>query len=147
MVKQAPRLMAFIEKMEKLVVIALIVMIAVILAITILELALELIIYLSSPPIPFVGLDNLLNIFGVFLLVLIGIELLWTVKSYLQEEIVHVEVVMIVAIIAIARKIIVTDFRTFDGVTIIGIGIIIIALSAGYFLLRKSGVSNIGRNS
>jgi uncharacterized membrane protein (DUF373 family) len=37
---------------------------------------------------------------------LIGIELLETIKAYLLEKVVHVEIVIEVALIAIARKVI-----------------------------------------
>ena len=54
-----------------------------------------------------IDLDNLMDSFGVFLLVLIGIELLDTIKVYLRRNVVRVEVVVLVAIIAVARKVVV----------------------------------------
>ncbi|TVR77354.1 MAG: hypothetical protein EA412_11545 [Chitinophagaceae bacterium] len=84
-------------------------------------------------------LDNMLNIFGVFLLVLIGIELLDTIKVYFKENVIHVEVVMLVALIAIARKVIVLDFEEYSGFEILGISSVIIAISAGYYLIKKTG--------
>ena len=44
---------------------------------------------------------------GFFLLVLIGIELLETIKAYLLTNVIHVEIVLEVALIAIARKVII----------------------------------------
>ncbi len=86
-----------------------------------------------------INLDNLMNVFGVFLLVVIGIELLDTIKVYFREHVIHVEVVMLVAIIAIARKIIVMDFALYSGAEILGIAAIMLALAGGYFLIRKTG--------
>jgi len=88
-----------------------------------------------------IDLDNLLNVFGVFMLVLIGIELLDTIKVYFKENVIHVEVVMLVALIAIARKVIVVEFETYSGLEIIGIGVVIICISAGYYLIKKTGGS------
>ena len=53
--------------------------------------------------------NELLNIFGIFLLVLVGIELVYTLKTYLTENALHVEVVLMAALIAIGRKVIILD--------------------------------------
>ncbi len=84
-------------------------------------------------------LDVLMDLFGTFLLVLIGIELLDTIKVYFKKHEVHVEVVMLVALIAIARKIIVLDFKEYTGLEIVAIASIIIALSLGYYFIKKAG--------
>lgn len=86
-----------------------------------------------------INLDNLMNVFGVFLLVVIGIELLDTIRVYFREHVIHVEVVMLVAVIAIARKIIVMDFEYYSGLEILGIAAIMLALAGGYFLIKKAG--------
>ena len=57
----------------------------------------------------------------MFLLVLIGVELLETVKMYLAKKTVHVEVVFTVAMIAIARKVIILDVKELFSLTLIGI--------------------------
>jgi len=50
---------------------------------------------------------------------------------------VHVEVVFTVAMIAIARKVIILDIKEVSSLTLIGIGVIIVALSAGYYILTR----------
>ena len=72
-------------------------------------------------------------------LVLIGIELLDTIKVYFKKNVIHVEVVILVALIAIARKVIVLDFQDYSGLEILGISAIIICLSAAYFLIKRAG--------
>jgi len=52
---------------------------------------------------------ELLSFFGFFLLVLIGIEFLDTIKAYLRDSVIYVEIVILVAIIAISRKVILLD--------------------------------------
>lgn len=86
-----------------------------------------------------------MDIFGLFLLVLLGIELLETLKAYLVEDIVHVEVVMIVAIIAIARKVIILDLQEYEGMKLIGLATILITLSFGYKLLKQSQMQRHSR--
>jgi hypothetical protein len=73
------------------------------------------------------------------LLVLIGIELLDTIKVYFKKHDIHVEVVMLVALIAIARKIILLDFDKYSGIEVLGIASIVIALALGYYLIKKAG--------
>jgi uncharacterized membrane protein (DUF373 family) len=46
-------------------------------------------------------------------------------------------VVFLVAMIAIARKVIILDIKEVSGITLVGIGAIIITLSGGYYLVRS----------
>ena len=80
--------------------------------------------------------DELLELFGAFLLVMIGVELLNTVKTYITEKTVHVEVVLMVGIIAIARKVVIREPEKLGGLTLLGVGAIIFALTAGYYFVR-----------
>ncbi|HPR60520.1 MAG TPA: phosphate-starvation-inducible PsiE family protein, partial [Prolixibacteraceae bacterium] len=87
-----------------------------------------------------INLDRLMDLFGIFLLVLIGIELLDTIKVYLKESVVHVEVVVLVAIIALARKVVVLKIEELSGELTIGIGVLIIALALAYYLIKRAGL-------
>ena len=82
-------------------------------------------------------MGNLLKIFSFFLVVLIGLELIEVIKVYLVDEQVHVEVIFLVAIIALARKVIVLDVKILDPLSLIGVAAIILALSGGYYLLKQ----------
>ncbi len=82
-------------------------------------------------------LTHMHRIFGGFMMVLIGIELVHTVKMYLKEDVVHVEIVLLVALIGISRHIIDLDFKHLAPLTLIGISSLIISLSGGYFLIKK----------
>ena len=50
---------------------------------------------------------------------------------------VHVEIIFLVAIIAITRKVIILDVKMMEPLTSIGVASIILALSIGYYLLKK----------
>ncbi len=92
-----------------------------------------------TPPYLLISVDELLDIFGMFMLVLIGIELLETIiKTYLMKGHLHYEVVLSVAIIAVARKIIILDVKQLDGPRLLGIAGVMLALTAGFFLMRRS---------
>lgn len=127
------------KKYEKLMIQALMVMMAVVLGLATLDLAYFIIKDCIQPPYLLLSVEQLLDLFGLFMLVLIGIELLETImKTYITQDQPHYEVVLSVAIIAIARKVIILDLKEVDNMTLIGIASIIIALTAGYFLMKKT---------
>jgi uncharacterized membrane protein (DUF373 family) len=74
--------------------------------------------------------------FAGILLILIGLELIETVRAYLHGHRVRLEIVMVVAVIAVARHIVDIDLKSANGVTLLGIATLILALTAGYFLIR-----------
>jgi uncharacterized membrane protein (DUF373 family) len=84
-------------------------------------------------------------VLGAFLLVLIGVELLDTIKAYFKENAIHVEIVVLLAVIAVARKVILldpTEMTGFEyGFEMMGIGVIVVGLAAGYYLIKKAGLS------
>ncbi|MFO7574674.1 MAG: phosphate-starvation-inducible PsiE family protein [Bacteroidales bacterium] len=128
------------KKIEKIIVYALISMMAIILILATIELGYYLITSIIGSKYLLINLDNLMDMFGVFLLVLIGIELLDTIKVYLRENVVHVEVVVLVAIIALARKVVVLKIEELEGIAIIGIALLVVALSVTYYLIKKAGL-------
>ena len=80
---------------------------------------------------------DILEVFGFFFMILIGLELIDTIKSYLTEERMHVEIVFLVAMIAIARKVIILDLKTLSAATLLGMAAIILSLASGYFLVKQ----------
>jgi uncharacterized membrane protein (DUF373 family) len=127
---------------ENAVYIILTILFAVIVAFSVGELIyiLYVALFVNSPLL----LENqeLLGIFGYFLLVLIGVELLGTITTYVNENVIHVETVMIISIIAISRGVILLDLGNANAGNMFGIAAIIIALCSGYYLLKKGGIKN-----
>lgn len=128
----------YLKKFEKIIIMSLAVMISLVILLSTIELGWIIVADVISPPLFLLNINELLDIFGLFLLVLIGIELLTTIKSYAIEHIVHAEVVLTVAMIAIARKVIILDIKEIPGLTLVGIGVIIIALSVGYYYFKRA---------
>ena len=81
---------------------------------------------------------SLRELFAGVLLVLLGLGLMETVKVYLIEESVHVEVVLLVALIAVARSLLLQDFQSAEPLSLIGLAAILVGLTGGYFLLTKA---------
>lgn len=126
-----------IKRFEKGVILVLVILMAVVLLLSTVELAWIIIKDIMSPPLFLLDIDELLDIFGLFMLVLIGIELLETIaKTYMSDSTNHAQIVMAVAIIAIARKVIILDVKDLSGLALVGIAAIILALSVGYYLIK-----------
>jgi uncharacterized membrane protein (DUF373 family) len=84
-------------------------------------------------------IDVIHDVFAQFLLILIGIELMKTVMMYLDEHVIHVEVVLTVAIIAIARHAIDINYRETSPLGVLSTGGLVLALTLGYYFFKKAG--------
>jgi uncharacterized membrane protein (DUF373 family) len=127
-----------LKTFEKIVVLSLITMMVLVISLAVIELAWIIIQDLIKPPLLLLEINDLLDIFGFFLLILIGVELLETIKAYLSEHVVHVEIVLEVALVAIARKVIILDVKELPSLTLIGIAAVIVALATAYYLEKRS---------
>ena len=140
--------MKWLEYFERMIVYILLVLMMLTIAFATFELSAILFKDLLKPPRLFLNINGMLNVFGFFFLILIGLELLETIKTYFAEQQIHVEIVFLVAMIAVARKVIILELKSLPPVTLIGIAAIILALAVGYFLVKKAHRSippNIGR--
>ncbi len=82
--------------------------------------------------------QKLFKIFGLFLNILIALEILENITGYLKKHVLQVELVIVTSLIAVARKIIILDLEKVSGIDIIGLGIAILALSISYLIIRLS---------
>lgn len=123
---------------ESIIIWVLIVTMALVLLVSVIQLAYTLISYLSVGTFHMLDEKVMMDLFGSILIVLIGIELLDTIKVYLRDDIVHVEIVVLVAIIALARKIIVLDFDQYTDLTKLAIGALVVGLAIAYYLIKKA---------
>jgi len=129
-------MLSFIGRFQKIIVVFLIAMMVLTVFLTTIELAWMLILDITTEPMFLLEIQELLDLFGLFLLVLIGIELIETLRTYLTDREIHAEVVFTVALIAIGRKVIILDVKELPSLTLVGIAAIILAMSFGYFLLK-----------
>lgn len=126
------------KKFEILVVRILIVMMGIVLTLAVIDLGWVIVKNIIESRYFLLGVEQLLELFGLFLLVLIGLELLETVmKTYVTRGQPHHEVVLIVAIIAVARKVIIMDVKEMDGFVLLGVSALIVGLTVGYFLMKR----------
>lgn len=134
-----------VNKFEKIVYAFLMALLMFVLVASLAELVWSIFQSLTNDPVFLLESHELITVLGAFLLVLIGIELLDTIKAYFKENVIHVEIVVLLAIIAIARKVILLDPTAISGiefgVELIGIGVIVVGLAAGYYLIKKAGIT------
>jgi uncharacterized membrane protein (DUF373 family) len=77
--------------------------------------------------------------FSGVLLIVLGLELLETLRVYFTHHRVRLEIILIVAIIAVARHIINLDVEHLSGASLAGIAALIAGLTGGYYLVRRAG--------
>ena len=127
-----------IRKFEKMVIFFLVIMMALVLLLATVELGWIILKDIITPPLFLLEVEELLEIFGLFMLVVIGVELLETItKTYLDQATDHARIVMAVALIAISRKVIILDMKEHSGIELLGMAAIILALSLGYYLIKR----------
>ncbi|MBF2062852.1 MAG: phosphate-starvation-inducible PsiE family protein [Calothrix sp. C42_A2020_038] len=79
---------------------------------------------------------TLLNLLGIFLNILIALEILRNITAYLHQKNSQLKLVLTTSLIAITRKFIIYDLEKLSGLNLIGLSIIVLALSASYRIIR-----------
>jgi uncharacterized membrane protein (DUF373 family) len=125
------------KRFEQVIVYSLIGMMMVAILLSTIELGVIIVHEMIKPPFLLLNIKEMLEIFGFFMMVLIGVELLETLKAYVEKNIIHVEVVLLVAIIAVSRKVIILDYKKVTYQMMFGIAAITIALAVGYLAVRR----------
>ena len=127
--------MRYVSGFQKLIIKAIILMMMVVILSSTLEIGWIILKDLIEPPVVFLNVEKVLDIFGLFFLVLIGIELLETIKMIINESTLNVDVIILVGITAIVRKVMIIDLKTTPPLFLVGMGVLVIALAGAYYLL------------
>jgi uncharacterized membrane protein (DUF373 family) len=90
---------------------------------------------LMAPPFMLLEISDILGTFGAFMAVLIAIEIFVNITVYLRDDVIHIQIVMATALMAIARKIIILDLKEVDIHDMLGLAAITMAMSIGYWLV------------
>lgn len=131
----------FVKITERIVIITLIVFMVILLSIAAFEVGVIIYMELStsfSNSNLLIDINNLMDIFGFLMIILIGFELLETIKLYINENTFHAEVILMISIIAVSRKVIILNYSKEDPIMIFAMAVLIVSLSAGYYLLKKT---------
>ena len=104
--------------------------------------ALQLLIFLGSDlldlSVNWTG-EGLIRLLDQVLVILIALEVLQNLLAYMREHVVQIELVLVTALTAVARKVIVMP----PGVQknpadLIGLGVAVLSLAGAYWLVRES---------
>jgi uncharacterized membrane protein (DUF373 family) len=127
-----------ITRIQKIIVAVLTVLLVIVVVSSTVHLGVLIANEMWQPPRFLIPVQGLLEIFGYFLLVLIGVELLDTLKVYFRQDAIHVRVVIEVALIAMARKVITEEPHSAPGLTLFGIAALILALAVAFYFERQT---------
>jgi uncharacterized membrane protein (DUF373 family) len=81
---------------------------------------------------------TLFELFGLFLNVLIALEILENITAYLRKYVIQVELVIVTSLIAVSRKIIILDLEKKSSSDLIALAVAVFALSIGYAIVRQT---------
>jgi uncharacterized membrane protein (DUF373 family) len=133
-----PSFLGMVERFERTLARVLAVLLLVVLVASTLQLVMATSMALLRPDQNWLD-AGLLNLLDRMLLLLIGLEVLQNVTSYLRDHAIQMELVMLTALTAVARKVIVMPpGQEKDPLTLVGVGVIVACLAGAYFLLRLS---------
>ncbi len=107
-----------------------------------LQLAIQLATEVRDPDVmgPLIGGESLQVLLGDVLNLLIGLEVLQNITSYLRRRVVQIELVLLTAITAVARKVIVLPPGAENKPQLlVGLGVAVLSLAAAYWLVRFRG--------
>jgi uncharacterized membrane protein (DUF373 family) len=128
-------MLKWIERFETWINWAVLLMMALVVLLLAVGFAIDLGRDVLAYPAGTISNDQVYALFSDLLFILIGLELMHTVKVYLQDHTVHVEVILAVALVALARKVIAVNLK--DQASTVGLALLIIALAGSHWLLRR----------
>ena len=89
---------------------------------------------ISAHPYYLLNISDILATFGAFMAVLIAIEIFINISSYLRENVIHIKIVLATAFMAIARKVIVLDYKEVTSDYVFATAALVLALAVAYWL-------------
>lgn len=92
---------------------------------------------LMEPPFLLLNITDLLKTFAAFLAVLIAIEIYQNIVMYLRTDVIPIKLVIATALMAIARKVIIIDFKDITPMYIFATAAVVLALGITYYLIGK----------
>jgi len=130
--------LSFTDRVEEQLAKLLGAILVVVMVVATVQLAIGVGASLIDPTVVWHG-DRLTTLLGDLLNLLIALEVMQNLTGYLRRGVVQIELVLITAITAVARKVIVLPPGSESKPQLlVGLGIAVVCLSAAYWLVRKS---------
>lgn len=131
-------LIAFLHKTIKLAIRMLAILMVTVIFWGVADVVYVLYKQLLEPPFMLLSLSDIFKTFAAFLAVLIAIEIFQNIVLYLRTDVFPLKLVVATALMAMARKIIIIDFKDVIPMHIFAVGSVVLALGVTYYLLGKN---------
>ncbi len=133
-------LLSFYQKFEKIISIILSFLVAILIVSSLYKLGHHLLVLLMTHGLDPIDYKSFQKAFGMLMVVLIALEFNHSIFKvvYNQKGIVQVKTVILIAILAISRKMIILDMKQTPPMAIFSLAAILTALGAVYWLVRES---------
>ncbi len=98
---------------------------------------------LMAEPFMLLNLTDIFKTFAAFLAVLIAIEIYQNIVLYLSSNVIPLKLVLATALMAIARKVIIIDFKELTPMYIFSIAAVVLALGIAYYVVNLEHAQDI----
>lgn len=92
---------------------------------------------LIAPSFTTLSIRDIVTVFGSFLAVLIAIEIFINITLYIRKDVIHIKLVVATALMAIARKVIIFDFKEITPPYVFATAAVVLALGITYWLIER----------
>src|ERR1700733_1106387 len=132
-----------LSKAQKVIALVLAILLILVVALATVDLGFLIAQDIWKTPRFLIPVQGLLEIFSFFLLVLIGVELLETLKAYVKKNAIPVRLVLEVALIAMARKVIIVEPDAVTALTLFGMAVVIWCSGVAFYFERQTQKENL----
>jgi len=130
--------MRFVELIEKAVIGVLLLLLVLGVILGTIELGFELYSAIIQPPFLLITPRTLFHFFGLFLILLVGLELLKLLKLRFEHKEIRPELVFEIALIAICNEIVTYNQEDTNGMIMFGTAALVVALSVSYYVFFRA---------
>lgn len=130
------RLINFLQKTILVSIKFLAIFMTIVIIWSVVDVGMVIVKHFLEPPYFLAEFQDILSLFGGFLVVLIAIEIFLNIVLYMRKDMSHIKLVIATALMAISRKVIILDYDKVSVGHLFGIACTIVALGIAYWLIR-----------
>jgi len=135
-------LIAFLHKVIKVAVKILAILMVIVIFWGVADVIYVLYNNLIEEPYMLLNISDIFKTFAAFLAVLIAIEIYQNIVLYLRTDVLPIKLVIATALMAIARKVIIIDFKDLSSDYIFATAAVVLALGITYYLISKEEIAD-----
>ena len=135
-------LISFLHKMIKIAVKILAILMVIVIFWGVADVVYVLYNNLIDEPYMLLNISDIFKTFAAFLAVLIAIEIFQNIVLYIRTDVLPIKLVIGTALMAIARKVIIIDFKDLSPYYIFATASVVLALGITYYLVSKEDITS-----